>query len=360
MGVSVTTNVVTNPPLGSADMLMLAPKFEDWLGETGACLGLSTYQRGRLIFVGRKPAGGVRAHERLIEQCQGLWSDGQSLWVSGLYSLIRMENALAAGETSASGADRLFVPRETRITGRLDVHDIGVTEIDGRAAPVFVNTAYSCLATVSERASFKPYWQPPFISRLAAEDRCHLNGLAMRDGKPAYVSAVSRSDVADGWREKRRDGGVVIDVASNEIVLGGLSMPHSPRWHDGRLWLLNSGRGEFGVVDPAAGRFTPVAFCPGYARGLAFVGKYAVIGLSRPRHNQTFEGLELEDRLQEKDAKPRCGLIVIDTLTGNNISWLRFNHTVEELYDVAVLEGVRQAEAIGFKGEAIEQQISIE
>lgn len=341
-------------------MLMLAPKFEDWLAEVDVCLALTTYQRGRLMFIGRKPAGGVRAHERLIEQCQGLWSDGQSLWVSGLHSLIRMENVLAAGERSATGADRLFVPRETRVTGRVDVHDIGVTEIDGRPAPVFINTAYSCLATVSEHASFKAVWQPPFISHLAPEDRCHLNGLAMREGKPAWVSAVSRSDIADGWRERRRDGGVVIDVASNEIVLGGLSMPHSPRWHDGRLWLLNSGRGEFGTVDLAAGRFTPVASCPGYARGLAFSGRYAVIGLSRPRHNQTFEGLELDERLKAKDATPRCGLIVVDTITGATVSWLRFNHTVEELYDVAILAGVRQAEAIGFKGEDIERHITVE
>jgi len=360
MGVLVATNVVTNPPLRGADMLMLAGNFEEWLAQADACAALTTYQRGRLMFVGRKPAGGVRAHERLIEQCQGLWTDGQSLWVSGLYSLIRMRNVLAAGERSPRGADRLFVPRETRITGRVDVHDIGMTEIDGRVQPVFINTAYNCLATISDTASFRPVWRPPFISGLVPEDRCHLNGLAMREGKPAFVSAVSRSDVADGWRERRRDGGVVIDIASNEVVLGGLSMPHSPRWHDGRLWLLNSGTGEFGTVDLEAGRFTPVAFCPGYARGLAFAGRHAVIGLSRPRHNQTFEGLALQDLLKAKDATPRCGLIVIDTVTGNTVSWLRFNHTVEELYDVAVLEGVRQAEAIGFRGEDIQHQITIE
>jgi uncharacterized protein (TIGR03032 family) len=350
----------TTKRASAADMLMLAPQFEGWLDEAGVCLALTTYQRGRLMFVGRKPEGGVRAHERLIEQCQGLWCDGQGLWVSSLYNLIRFDNALAPGERTTTGADRLFAPRETRITGRLDVHDISVTEVDGRRAPVFVNTAYSCLATVSEHASFRPLWRPPFISQLVGEDRCHLNGLAMREGRPAYVTAVSRSDVADGWREKRRDGGVVVDVASGEIVLSGLSMPHSPRWHDGRLWLLNSGRGELGIVEPESGRFTPVAFCPGYARGLAFAGRHAVIGLSRPRHNQTFEGLELEERLKAKDAEARCGLVVVDTATGATVSWLRFNHTVEELYDVAVLDGVRQAEAIGFKGEAIERHITVE
>ena len=226
--------------------------------------------------------------------------------------------------------------------------------------PIFINTAYSCLATVSDTASFKPVWQPPFISQLAFEDRCHMNGLAMRDGEPAFVTAVSRSDIADGWRERRRDGGVVVDVASGEIVMAGLSMPHSPRWHNGKLWLHNSGTGEFGTVDLDDGRFEPVAFCPGYARGLAFAGKYAVIGLSRPRRNHTFDGLELDEILSAKDAEARCGLIIVDTETGATVSWLRFNHTIEELYDVAVLQGVRQAEAIGFQGDAIERQITIE
>jgi hypothetical protein len=197
--------------------------------------------------------------------------------------LWRFENVLAAGATTPQGAQRKFVPREGRVTGRTDIHDIGMAEIDGVRAPVFVNTLFSCLATVSDRASFRPLWRPKFVSALAPEHRCHLNGLAMDGARPAYVSAVSRSDVADGWRERRQDGGVVIDVASGEIVASGLSMPHSPRLYDGKLWLLNSGTGEFGTVDRESGAFTPVAFCPGYARGLAFAGRHAVIGLSRPR-----------------------------------------------------------------------------
>ena len=118
---------------------------------------------------------------------------------------------------------------------------------------MFVNTLFSCLATVSERYSFRPLWKPSFISKLAAEDRCHLNGLAMENGVPRYVTAVSASDVADGWREQRREGGVVIDVATNEIVLEGLSMPHSPRLYQGKLWLLDSGSGYFGYADLALG-----------------------------------------------------------------------------------------------------------
>jgi uncharacterized protein (TIGR03032 family) len=226
--------------------------------------------------------------------------------------------------------------------------------------PIFVNKSYCCLATISETASFRPLWRPNFVSALVPEDRCHLNGLAMDGMRPAYVTAVSRSDVADGWRERRHDGGIVIDVASKEIVADGFSMPHSPRLYDGRLWLLNSGTGEFGVVDPAAGTFTPVCFCPGYARGLAFVDRFAVIGLSRPRHGHTFSGLALDERLTAKDAIARCGMIVVDIDTGNIVEWLRFAHTIEELYDVAVLPGVRAAEAVGFKSDEIERDVTME
>lgn len=121
----------------------------------------------------------------------------------------------------------------------------------------------NCLATLGELGSFAPVWRPPFIDRIAAEDRCHLNGLAMADKHPAYVTCVARTNLAEAWREHRRDGGVVIDVASGETVASGLSMPHSPRLHQGRLWLVQSGNGEFGHVDLANGRFEPVASCRG-------------------------------------------------------------------------------------------------
>jgi uncharacterized protein (TIGR03032 family) len=347
-------------PPAKGPLLLLSTRFAEWLARADVCIALTTYQAGRLFFIGRKPDGGVRAHERMIEQCQGLWTDGQTLWTSGLWTLWRFENALRPGARTPSGADRKFVPREGRVTGRTDIHDIGIASIDGVRQPVFVNTLFSCLATISDRASFRPVWRPKFISALAPEDRCHLNGLAMDGERPAFVSAVSSSDVADGWRERRRDGGVIIDVASGEKVATGLSMPHSPRLYDGRLWVLNSGEGEFGTIDPSTGAFTPVCFCPGYARGLAFIGRHAVIGLSRPRHNQTFAGLKLDERLAEKDAVPRSGLLVVDIDTGTVVEWLRFEHTIEELYDVAVLPGVTQAEAIGFVGDDIQRELDYE
>jgi uncharacterized protein (TIGR03032 family) len=255
------------------------------------------------------------------------------------------------------GYDRLYVPQVGNTTGDLDIHDMAV---DADGSLVFVNTLFGCLATLSETHSFKPLWRPPFISKLAAEDRCHLNGLAMKDGRAAYVTAVGQSDVVDGWRDLRANGGVVIDVNNNEVVAGGLSMPHSPRWHQGKLWLCNSGTGEFGHVELETGRFVPLTFCAGYMRGLYFHGDYALIGTSKPRHNKTFSGLALDEALKSRKAEARCGVQVIDLRTGDAVHWLRIEGVVDELYDVVTLPGVRSPMALGFKTDEIRRVISVE
>jgi uncharacterized protein (TIGR03032 family) len=293
--------------------------------------------------------------------------------LSSKYQIWRFEQAAAAvvpyqrtpaeGDDAGTpawterGYDFVYVPRVGYTTGDIDVHDIAMAA-NGRV--IFVCTLFGCLATLSERASFQPLWRPAFLSALVPEDRCHLNGLAMRDGTPAFVTAVADSDVVDGWRDRRRDGGCVVDVATNEIVARGLSMPHSPRWYRNRLWLVNSGTGEFGSVDIASGKFEPVAFCPGYLRGLSFFGDYAVVTLSKPRH-VTFHGLSLDDRLRERGAEPQCGLQVIDLRSGTIAHWLRLDGSlVTELYDVVVLPGVRQPMALGFKTNEIERVLLVD
>lgn len=333
--------------------------FPQWLAGTGGSLAFTTYQAGKIFFLGTSPDGRLSVFERTFARAMGLAAsaDGRSLALATHYQIHRFDNVLPPGEADAQGFDAVYAPHAAWVTGDLDVHDVGFAA-DGR--PVFVNTLFGCIAAVSDGHSFRPLWQPPFVSRLAAEDRCHLNGMAMADGQPRYATAVSRSDTADGWRDRRADGGVVIDVASGEIVCEGLSMPHSPRLHGGRLWLLNSGTGEFGHVDPAAGRFEPVAFCPGYARGLAFVGNHAIVGLSLARENRTFSGLALDAALAARDTAPRCGLAVIDLASGDMAHWVRLEGVVRELYDVVALPGVRRPSAIGFRTGEIQHVISIE
>jgi uncharacterized protein (TIGR03032 family) len=333
--------------------------FPEWLSASGSSIAFTTYQAGKLFLLGATPSGSLSIFERTFARSMGLGtsSDGRTLALATQYQVIRFDNVMAPGQVSSDGYDAVYAPHAIWVTGDLDVHDVGFGS-DGR--PLFVNTLFSCLATVSDGHSFRPVWQPAFISRLAAEDRCHLNGLALESGRPRYATVVSRSDAADGWRDRRSDGGVVIDVDSGEVVAEGLSMPHSPRLHRDRLWLLNSGTGEFGFVDLRSGKFEPVAFCPGYARGLAFVGSSAVIGLSLARDNRTFSGLPLDDALEARATDARCGLAVVDLERGDMTDWVRIEGVVRELYDVAVLPNVRRPSLIGFKGDEVKFLISIE
>ena len=356
------------PPPPSAEQpwveASVSRDFPGWLAEQRVGLAFSTYQAGKLFLIGQSPKGTISVFERTFNRCMGLCATEQSLWMSSLYSLWRFENALAAGE-NYQGYDRLYVPRVGYTTGDLDIHDI-VVEDSGRV--VFVNTKFNCLATVSERFSFTPLWRPSFVSKLAAEDRCHLNGLAAVPGERGvsapryYVTAVADSDVVDAWRDRRADGGVVVDVREDRIVARGLSMPHSPRWYRGQLWLHNSGTGFFGRIDleRGEGEFVPLTFCPGYLRGLAFVGNYAVVGLSRPRHDKTFGGLQLDENLKQRKAEARCGLHVIDLTNGDTVHWLRLEGMVSELYDVVVLPGAVRPMALGFKSDEIQRLLRVD
>jgi uncharacterized protein (TIGR03032 family) len=324
--------------------------FTAWLAGARASLAFTTYQAGKLFLIGIKPDGRLSIFERTYPRSMGLGTGpGGKFWMSSLYQLWRFENFLEPGATR-DGYDALYVPISGYTTGDVDIHDIDAGE-DGQ--PIFVVTRFNCLATLSDRASFRPIWRPPFIDRLAAEDRCHLNGLALRDGRPALVTCVAQTNLAEGWREHRRSGGVVLDVASGETVATGLSMPHSPRLHQGRLWLVQSGTGEFGHVDLATGRFEPVCFLQGFARGVAFLGHHAVIGVSRPRENRTFEGLRLNERLEREGVGPLCHLAVVNLASGDVEHRLVIEGVVEELYDVVALPGVIRPMALGFRSDEI-------
>ncbi len=326
-----------------------------WLTDGAISIAFTTYQANMLFFLAGTPEGRWTLHRRELKRCMGMVASGNSIYASSLYQLWRFENVLANGEVRGDH-DRLYVPKTSHVTGDIDIHDIAVAPSDRL---IFVNTLYSCLATLSATHSFVPLWRPPFVSKLAAEDRCHLNGLAMRDGRPTWVTTISDTDIADGWREHRVSGGCIVDVEANDVVMRGLSMPHSPRWYRDRLWLHNSGTGEFGYADLEACRFVPVAFLPGYLRGLAFFGDFAVVGMSKPRQAKgAFSGLPLEKRIADSRVDARCGIGVVNLRSGDLVHWFRFDTVVEELYDVAVLEHCRKPMAIGFQTDEIRREIS--
>ncbi len=312
----------------------------DWLVRQGASLALSSYQTGQLYLIGVRRDCKINFHQVGVGRAMGLWADPQRLVLATQNQVLRFENVLAPDQRMGE-ADRHYLPHVAHTTGNLNIHDIVVLD---NGVIVFANTLYSCLATLHNVHAFKPVWAPPFISKLAAEDRCHLNGIAMKDGNPAYVTATGRADVVNGWRARREAGGCVIDVAANEIITEKLSMPHSPRWHDGKLWVLNSGTGHLGTVDPDSGDYTPIVFLPGFVRGLTFHNNHAIIGLSLPREG-AFAGLQLDDELKKRDADPWCGVQIVNLGSRDVVQWIRFESAVSELLDVRVLPGVRYPSA---------------
>ena len=335
----------------------LSRGFTEWLATKRVSLAITTYQVGKLILFGLDEEGKLWSYNRNIGRCLGMCVDGDGFWVTSEAQLIRFGNLLPPGQTGQDGTDVLYGPRFSYFTGDLDIHDV-VQSPEG--LPLFANTLFNCVARPSPSHSFELVWKPDFISRFVAEDQCHLNGIAMRDGRLKYVTAVSRSAVFDGWRDQRTDGGLVIDVDTNDILCTGLSMPHSPRWHGGRLWLHNSGTGEFGHVDLETGRFVPVVFCPGYLRGLDFFDEtIAVVGLSLSRDNKTFSDLPISEKMEAAGVAARRGLYFIDLQSGTIIHSMVFEGVVTELYDVAVLPGVRKPGLIGPSSPELKRTLSV-
>lgn len=309
------------------------------LSEAGCSLLISTYQAGQLVAVG--VAGGQLTFSfRGFDRPMGVAVGADQIAVAGKDQIWSLPDHpdLAAAIAPAGRHDRCWCPRTSTVTGAIQSHEIAWgTTATGEPDLWIVNTLFSCLAGLDPRYSFVPRWRPPFISALAAEDRCHLNGLAMRDGSPTYVTVLAATDTPGGWRTADNNSGSVLDVASGEVVTTGLAMPHSPRWHDGNLFVLNSGMGRLERVDPATGHREDVAVLPGYARGLAFHHDLAFVGLSRIRESVIFGRVPIAAYSEQL----KCGLGVIDIRTGTTVATLQFDNGVEEIFDVQTVPGAR-------------------
>ena len=325
-------------------------RFPELLVEAGCSLLVSTYQAGQLVSLGVADGELVLAF-RGFDRAMGIAVGPDRVAVGGREQIWMLEDhsELASGIEPAGRHDRCWLPRSAHVTGAIHGHELAWgTGDNGEPDLWVVNTLFSCLAGLDSRYSFVPRWRPPFISRLAPEDRCHLNGLGMRDGAPAFVTVMATSDEPAGWRTARNQSGAVLDVASGEVVTSGLSMPHSPRWHGGRLYVLNSGFGRLERVDLSTGQRDVVAALPGYARGLALVGDLAFVGLSRIRETAVFGGAPIaayHDQL-------KCGIGVIELSTGDTVATFQFANGVEEIFDVQAVPGARCPTFGGTNGDA--------
>jgi len=344
------------PPLRSVHTNTV-PQF---LNQLGASLAVTTYQAGKLVLLRAEPREGtasvLNTHFRGFNKPMGFafepgrFALGTNAEVWEFHDMPAVARKLDAPESPAHH-DAAFLPRTAHFTGDVQIHEMvwvpSTQSGDDKESKLselwFVNTRFSCLATRSGLYNFVPQWKPPFITELAPEDRCHLNGIALRGGKVRYVTALGETDTQAGWRDNKRSGGVLIDIESNEIIVRGLSMPHSPRWHNGRLWVLNSGSGGVGVIDENTGKYEEICRLPGFTRGLDFAGPYAFVGLSQVRESAIFSGIAIAEMKQEDRC---CGVWVIDTRTGQTAGFVKFTEGVQEIFAVQVLRGIRWPEVL--------------
>jgi uncharacterized protein (TIGR03032 family) len=317
--------------------------FAGILEQFGISLLVTTYQAGKLVVL-RSDRGVVNTHFRGFAKPMGLALQGNRLAIGTHREIWEFQNvpALAAKLEPAGKHDACFLPRSCHVTGEVFIHEMAwitppdATGVDA-AELCFVNTRFSCLCTLDRFHSFVPRWRPPFVTALAPEDRCHLNGLGVVDGQVRYVTALGETDTVGSWRENKKDGGILMEVPSGQVLVRGLSMPHSPRWYRDRLWLLESGTGSIGTVDLSAGRYEPIAEVPGFSRGLDFCGEIGFIGLSQVRESAVFSGLPLTERLSERT----CGVWAINITTGRTVGFLKFEDAVQEIFAVQVLPHAR-------------------
>jgi uncharacterized protein (TIGR03032 family) len=326
------------------------------LNHLAMSLAVTTYQAGKLVLLRaepRDPEPVLNTHFRAFGKPMGFaWEPGRfalgtTAEVWEFHDMPAVARKLDLPEASVHH-DAAFLPRISHITGDVQVHEMvwqppesflgsGLSEL------WFVNTRFSCLATRSDLYSFVPRWRPRFVTSLAPEDRCHLNGVALRDGKIRYATALGQTDSQAGWRENKRAGGVLIDVPTNEIIVSGLSMPHSPRFHNGQLWVLESGNGGVGNIEESTGKYREICRLPGFTRGLDFAGPYAFVGLSQVRESAVFSGIAIAEMKQEDRC---CGVWVIDIRSGQIAGFVKFTDGVQEIFAVQALRGIRWPEVL--------------
>lgn len=307
------------------------------LADLNGSLLISTYQAGKLAVIGtsdEKLSLSFHNFDRPMGVAVDTPLTKMAVAVRDKVWTLRNAADIAPQLEPCGTYDTCLLTRGAHVTGEIHAHEMAWC---GNELWV-VNTLFSCLCTLDSRHSFVPRWQPSFITDLAPEDRCHLNGLAVAEGKPRYVTVMAESNEAGGWRPHKSETGCLIDVETDETIARGFAMPHSPRVHAGYVWLLDSGRGRLVRVDPTSGHIETAARFPGYARGLAIHGSTAIIGLSQVRETSTFGGVPIaEDHRQLK-----CGIAIVDLLSGRLLGQFEFLEGVEEIFDVTFLPGTQQ------------------
>lgn len=302
------------------------------LAERHCSLLVSTYLTGNLVVLAAEQ-GKLVPSFHTFERPMGLAVKPGWLAVGTRTQVWYLRSApdIAAKLAPPGRYDSCWLTRASHYTGNVQCHELAWIDEE----PWLVNTLFSCLSTCHPAYSFAPRWRPPFVSALAPEDRCHLNGLAVADGKVRYVTALGETDTPQGWRPAKASGGCLLDVASGQTVVRGLAMPHSPRVLDGKVFVLESGRGRLVTVEPGSGQLATVVELPGYTRGLAVQGGLAFVGLSKVRTTSALQGVPIAAHPE----RLKCGVVALDLAAGRPVAHFEFTSGIDELFDVQVLPG---------------------
>ena len=310
------------------------PAFPQILEHLNATLLISTYQAGKLLRIGVHD-GKLTITFSHFDRAMGIAIDREriALGTRRQIHFLRGSHDIAKQMPAEQGHDGCWSPRASFYTGNIHGHEL----MFGNEGLWVVNTLFSCLCMLHEDFSFVPRWKPKFIKELAGQDRCHLNGLALDHGQPRFATCMAQTNEPAGWRPTKATTGCVLDIESSEAVVTGLAMPHSPRWFHDKLWVLNSGCGTLNIVDHKAGKLQVVESMPGYTRGLALMGQFAFVGLSKIRETSVFGGMPIEAKKDEL----RCGVGIVDLHTGKTVAVFQFFTGVDEIFAVDLIPGMK-------------------
>lgn len=307
------------------------PSIPELLQSLQCSLAMSTYQAGKIVLISPLDKERLTTLPRSFQRPMGFYVNANQMVLASRNEVITFENSPELAKhypKKPNTYDSMYVPRVTFYSGSVDMHDIAI----GNEGIWAVNTSFSCLCIVNGQHNFVPRWKPSFISELTPDDRCHLNGLVMKDGTPKYVTALGQTNTPAGWRDNITEGGVLIDVETNEIILDKLAMPHSPMLHNGELYMLLSATGEFIKVDHESKSYEVIRNLKGFCRGLDIIGDYAFIGMSKLRKNSsTFSKLSFSDTAKE------AGIKVVHIPTKSLVGEIEYKASVEEIYEVKIL-----------------------
>ncbi len=310
-------------------------------------IALSTYQAGKIVFLSAPTPDKIVLLARTFEGAMGIATKGNKMAVackSNLHILANKPDMAKTYPPKPGVYDALYMPRATFYTGQLALHDINWLNDDLLA----VNTLFSSVVKIDDDYSFKPVWKPKFISELAPEDRCHLNGMAVKENHIKYLTALGKTDTAGGWRENKIKGGILIDAESNEIVLQNLSMPHSPRIYNNKVYLLLSAAGELIEADIEKGTYETITKFDYFLRGMDKIGDYLFIGHSKLRHTTSvFKDLPIAKKSQ------KAGVIIVHLPTGAIVGNIMYENSVDEIYDVKILPNTVRPNIINPEHESV-------